>query len=543
MRERLALALWLGMLASIGCAQLPSDTVSLAVDRAPAPQPWPRLFPRSSSATGSPSSAKSERPPKSSDQPAINPSPSASERTPALAGVDPETRRLIEQELAAIDSDEERVRLMTYLATVPPDRRLTLLKAHRRERTQAQSSKPQFVHPLATSGTDGSNEAKRGPELDMASHEVGESAAHPASLGGIEEIPHAASAPPIDATSPVAVGPQEQAASTPTEAPSQPPHSAFERLKQWDPRKSWGLGRSAPEETPAPAEVAETAAPDSLLSPFAKMTGRKIRTEMPAAVVPEAVPNRPAQSQGDLDATYLEEELHRLVSLMEAKAERLEPGSTFAERDAYIRQHVLLRMLYLMENEPQLAQQAIPGIDDSTQEFWTSTMWGLSNYFDSETTPDPSDRAALALQQLRAATAHLQPSARLELHGLVFCEGIDGFGVYQPFERNVFRPGQPVLLYGEVRNFQTELSAAGQYRTVLRSTIEILRNGVDGELVERKQFEPTEDISRSPRTDYFHSYKLDLPNDLTPGPHTLRLTLEDQLSGKIASSTINFLVR
>jgi hypothetical protein len=529
------------MLASVGCAQLPSDTVSLAVDRSPAPQPWPRLFPRSSRAAESPSSAKSEPPPKSSDQPDINPSPSASERTPALAGVDQETRHLIEQELASIDSDEERVRLMTYLATVPPDRRLTLLKSHRRERMQAQSSKSQFVHPLAASGTSDPNEAKRVPELELASHEVGESASHPALLGEIEEIPHAAGTPSGDALPPV--GPQEQAAPAPAEAPAQPPHSAFERLKQWDPRKSWGLGRSVPEENPAPVETAETAAPDSLLSPFARMTGRKIRTETPAAAVPEMAPGRTAPSQGDLDATYLEEELHRLVSLMEAKAERLEPGSTFAERDAYIRQHVLLRMLYLMENEPQLAQQAIPGIDDSTQEFWTSTMWGLSNYFDSETTPDPSDRAALALQQLRAATAHLQPSARLELHGLVFCEGIDGFGVYQPFERNVFRPGQPVLLYGEVRNFQTELSAAGQYRTVLRSTIEILRNGVDGELVERKQFDPTEDISRSPRTDYFHSYKLDLPNDLTPGPHTLRLTLEDQLSGKIASSTINFLVR
>ena len=85
----------------------------------------------------------------------------------------------------------------------------------------------------------------------------------------------------------------------------------------------------------------------------------------------------------------------------------------------------------------------------------------------------------------------------------MFCDRIDGFGLYHPFERAVFRPGQPVLLYGEVRNFKTELSSAGQYRTALRSTFEILRNGPDGELVERKR-----------RTD-----------------------------GKIASATVDFLVR
>jgi hypothetical protein len=197
-------------------------------------------------------------------------------------------------------------------------------------------------------------------------------------------------------------------------------------------------------------------------------------------------------------------------------------------------------MLYLIADDPQLAQQVIPDVDPVTQEFWTSLMWGLSSYFDSENLPDPSERAALSLQQLRSAELHLQKSARLEVRSLSFCDKIDGFGMFHPFERDIFRPGQPVLVYAEIRNFTTEPGNNGHYRTVLRSTIEILRGS--GELVERKVFEPTEDLCRSPRSDYFHSYKLDLPSHLTPGPHTARVTLEDELSGRIASATLEFLV-
>jgi hypothetical protein len=228
---------------------------------------------------------------------------------------------------------------------------------------------------------------------------------------------------------------------------------------------------------------------------------------------------------------------------MEAETARLKPGTSFAEREEYVRKHAELRMLLLMTRQPALALQAIPDVDPETQEFWTSLMWSMSDYFDNQSSVDPSERASAALERLRAADRHLQALARLELGSLTFCEKIDGFGSYQPFERTVFRPGQPVLLYAEVRNFKTEITAAGRYRTSLKSTMEIVRSGGDGELIERRRFESTEDQSRSPRVDYFHSYKLDLPLHLTPGSYTLKLTLEDELSGKIGSSSIDFLVR
>jgi hypothetical protein len=45
------------------------------------------------------------------------------------------------------------------------------------------------------------------------------------------------------------------------------------------------------------------------------------------------------------------------------------------------------------------------------------------------------------------------------------------------------------------------------------------------------------------RTDYFHSYKIDLPPHLPPGPYALVLSVQDELTGKVASQAINFLIR
>jgi hypothetical protein len=196
-------------------------------------------------------------------------------------------------------------------------------------------------------------------------------------------------------------------------------------------------------------------------------------------------------------------------------------------------------LLYLIADRPELAQHAIPGVDAETQEFWTALLWGLSNYFDEEATPDPADRAAETMKQLASAQRRLEPSARLELLQLEFCDKIDGFGNYHRFETPAFRPGQPVLLYAEIRNFTSQLTAAGMHRTALRSSIELLQHNVDGPLVDRTEFESTEDLCRSPRRDYFHSYRLELPEHLAPGPYTARLSVEDELGGKIGSATIN----
>ena len=228
---------------------------------------------------------------------------------------------------------------------------------------------------------------------------------------------------------------------------------------------------------------------------------------------------------------------------MEAEASRPPQDDSPAERQAHIQRQVYLRMLYLMAAEPEKAQLPISAADAVDQEFWTSMFWGMSNYFDDEQTSDPGIRAAQTIAQLNAAARQLQSIADMELRSVGFCNRIDGWGLYERFDRDEFEPGQAVLLYGELRNFSTESTPAGMYRTLLNSSIEIVKTGQEDTVLERNDRGDTEDLCRGLRTDFYNSYRIDIPAHLTPGSYQLRLTIEDQLSGRFATQTLGFTIR
>jgi hypothetical protein len=100
-----------------------------------------------------------------------------------------------------------------------------------------------------------------------------------------------------------------------------------------------------------------------------------------------------------------------------------------------------------------------------------------------------------------------------------------------------------VLLYAEVANIHSEPVTDGKYRTSLKSTLEIYRYGTQGELVEKIELPETIDLCRTHRRDYFHSYQFTIPAKLTLGPHVLKLLVEDQVSRRVASYSLNFTVK
>lgn len=234
-------------------------------------------------------------------------------------------------------------------------------------------------------------------------------------------------------------------------------------------------------------------------------------------------------------------DLDRIISVAEQDVAAAQPGATAESRHAYLRKHVFLRMLYLMADHPERALTAVPEVNSADQEFLQQLFWAVSNYLDSEHIPSERDRASQTLAQLNNAAQRLREKSDLEIHNLAFCEQIQYFGNYQRFPRDDFNPGQETLLYAELQNFKSEPTGDGQYRTVLRSLLEIL--GPSGEVRWQKDFPATEDLCRTPRRDYFHNYQFAIPNNLPLGPHTLKLTVFDELSGKMASYTLNFVVR
>lgn len=237
--------------------------------------------------------------------------------------------------------------------------------------------------------------------------------------------------------------------------------------------------------------------------------------------------------------------LRRLIAIAEARAAKeTTPDPKPANEIQRIRGHVYLRLLYLIAGQYQQATDPIPGIGTAEQEFWQNTLWGLAEYVRDSKYADPERRATQTLSRLATATAHLRSVAELEIKNLVFCQKITNFGNYQQTKSTTFRAGEQVLIYAEIDSFKSELTEEGRYRTRLKSTIEIYPDNGGGAVkpLSNFQFSPTEDICRQRRRDYFHSYIINLPDRIPLGTYKLKLTVVDQLGGKIATDVIRFTV-
>jgi len=267
----------------------------------------------------------------------------------------------------------------------------------------------------------------------------------------------------------------------------------------------------------------------------ASHTGPSEAPEMPSQDELNAIPGDPDQQYRDA--------LEELIALAEQRIQQGRKEGSPEDLEAYAREHAYLRMLYLMADRRERSLEAIPDIPAAEQEFWQKLFWGLSNYFDSTGIPNRGDRATHTVSQIADAAERLRERANLEIRNVTFSTGIHGFGIYDRFERDEFRPGQPVLVYAELKNFLSELTTEGTYKTVLKSTIEIHRAGSNPGLVVEQAYPPTEDYCRTRRHDYFHSYKINIPSELTVGPYLLKLIVEDQLNRKVATYTINFTVK
>jgi hypothetical protein len=294
-----------------------------------------------------------------------------------------------------------------------------------------------------------------------------------------------------------------------------------------------GMSRPAPEEPPSSTDwtfgIGQRLIPGS----------RAAEAPVHSASLPESLPAGSAVWNGS--SAYSREELSKLISLLEAELAGVAPA-TESERRDFLRRHVLLRNLYLLAGRPHDAQQAVPSIDPADQEFWTELNWAMASYFDEEMLPSRSDRAAQAVTRLSSAQRALEPLVPLEIRNLHFCRQIHGFGDYETFGVNEFTAGQQLLLYTEVRHFQSESDPSGVYRTLLESEIAIYSEGATRELIDRTVFPSTEDLCRTRRSDYFHSYRIDLPASLQPGTYVLELTVEDRLAGKSATDSRRFVI-
>lgn len=246
---------------------------------------------------------------------------------------------------------------------------------------------------------------------------------------------------------------------------------------------------------------------------------------------PETIP----QSASLLTQLVTEYE-NRLANWPKTPAERIE------DPDQFRRLQQELRLLYLLQDRPEDAVSAIDSLSPAEQQFFQSLVMSLAEYRTAQVSDSPAAHYTGSVHQLRAAVQALSPLADLRIRRLEICSRIHSYGRIETFPSNDFDPGKPLLLYVELENFGTQLTASGRYLASFDATLQIVEKD-KGLVKETIRLTDITDEATSERTDYFQSYDLTLPSHLMTGEYEIRLKVRDKFSGKTADKVVSFQVR
>ena len=207
---------------------------------------------------------------------------------------------------------------------------------------------------------------------------------------------------------------------------------------------------------------------------------------------------------------------------------------------AEVHQHVSLRILRLLTGDTEKAMEPIPHISPTEHDFWSKQVFALATYLDHHSQPDDKRRAAASVTHLDEAVSHLRELGSLSVRNLAFCKNVYGYGAIEPYDADVFAPGERVSLYVEVENYHSKSTEKG-YCTSLGSTYEILDE--QGKRVGGGEIPDVNDCCRSRRRDFHIQYGLVLPEKLSPGMYRLQIVIKDRQSDKMGNASAAFEIK
>jgi hypothetical protein len=145
----------------------------------------------------------------------------------------------------------------------------------------------------------------------------------------------------------------------------------------------------------------------------------------------------------------------------------------------------------------------------------------------------PNSSLAQRTAPILEAARSWQQDADLSLPRLVLASRVDSFGVFAPVA-DTFDQGKryTVIIYCEVANFHSQKTNDGWYSTRLSQQESLITE--DGLLVWRPNSEEIEDRSLNQRHDFYLVKKLTIPETLAAGKYSLRMSVTDRNSNKIA---------
>lgn len=189
----------------------------------------------------------------------------------------------------------------------------------------------------------------------------------------------------------------------------------------------------------------------------------------------------------------------------------------------------VLRALLDHRSEEEINEQ-LQGYDPITREAMLTLLMSIAQMQQSGGVErmSPHDLAA-CMDRLHALTASMRGRAQLILDRMCFCRSIKNFGDYTPLpsEHVSFQPDEMVHIYVQVRNISSR-RLREKYVTVLKGRFEIYdENNREKPPTITWASQPREDVSASPRQDYYINFQFRVPRNCPAGLYTIRIFVED----------------
>jgi len=207
-----------------------------------------------------------------------------------------------------------------------------------------------------------------------------------------------------------------------------------------------------------------------------------------------------------------------------------------------LEKQLALRLLYVVDNQPEKALAEIPGTNAPTQAIVQKLMRTILTAAKSKGR-EPSAAATQLLDSVEELRKLLRAHADVQIPAVKLCTRVEGYGVYDEVKTASFQTGQRnrVIVYSEVKNFRVEPTEDNQYRVLLAQRIKILDS--EGKTVYETRDDDVPYTSRRPIEDFFLVQLVELPTSLSPGKYLLRVYVEDKLAGKASENQLELTIR
>lgn len=195
------------------------------------------------------------------------------------------------------------------------------------------------------------------------------------------------------------------------------------------------------------------------------------------------------------------------------------------------------QLLQLLVGRPVPQMDWVGALPAEDREIVSALMDALGN-FRTNIRADDNAMFSKKVRPFIEMAERLRAQADLRIPTVAMCSRVDGYGVYEPVDPTRFQVGRDhkVILYFEVENFMSRMTAARQWETSLTESA-ILYNE-RGQRVWEDGRQPIADISRNRRHDFFARRMIQLPATLPAGKYSLKVSVIDQLANRFAEERL-----